>query len=88
MTFIIDFDDASFPESTREAFTVFELPIGWISSCDAYGRIGLNHFDVVSLPLDEALVHYRRDATIGVDPVMTQEQTICSFTINDEESSR
>jgi hypothetical protein len=29
-----------------------------------------------------------KDATIGVDLVTAQEQTICSFTIDDKESSR
>ena len=88
MTFIVDLDDASFLDSSRETFIVFKLLIGWIGCCHAYSCISLNHFDVVSLPLDKALVHYGRDAAISVDLVMTQEQTICSFTIDDEESSR
>ena len=78
----------SFLDSTREALTIFELPVGWISSCHTYRGVGLNNFNIIPLPLNKALVHYRRDATISVDPVMTKEQTICSFNIDDEEGGQ
>ena len=88
MTFIVDFDNASFLGSTREALAIFKFLVGWMSYCYAYRHIDLNNFNIMSLPLDKVLVYCRRDATISVDLVMTKEQTVCSFSIDDEESSR
>jgi hypothetical protein len=88
LTFIADLDNASFPDSTREAFTIFKLPISWISYCHAYGCVSLDSFNIVSLPLDKALVHCRRDATISMDLVSTKEYTVCPFAMDDKENSR
>ena len=73
LTFIVDLDNVSFPDSIREAFTIFKLPVGWVSSCYTYRGVGLNNFNIISLPLDKALVHCQRDATISVDLVTTKE---------------
>ena len=88
MTFIVDLDNASFPDSTRQALAIFKFPVRWISCCHTYRRVGLDYLDIVSLPLDEALVHCRRDAAIGMDPVTTKEQIVRPFAVDDEESSR
>ena len=85
--FIADLDNASFLDFTREALTILKLLVRRISCWRTYKCVGLDYLDIVSLPLDEALVHCWGDAAISMDPDTTKEQTICPFAINDEERS-
>jgi hypothetical protein len=45
----------------------------------------LDYLNIIVYPLNELLMHGRRNAAIGVDPVPPKQQAIGSFAFNDKE---
>ena len=49
------------------------LPKHWIGCHDTHRLISANHLDIISMPLNQTLMHGRCHTTVCVNPVMTEE---------------
>jgi hypothetical protein len=45
----------------------------------------MNHLYLISIPLNQTLVHHGRDAAIGVDPIPPKYDSVCTLAVDDEE---
>jgi len=45
----------------------------------------MNHLDVITIPLDQALVHHGRYVAVGMDPISAKQSQVGSVSIDDEE---
>jgi hypothetical protein len=49
--------------------------------------IRMNYFHFVTIPLNQTLVHHRRDAAIGMNPIPPEQDSACTLVADDEERS-
>jgi hypothetical protein len=49
------------------------LPESWFHICNAHGVICLDYLNIIIYPLDDLLMHGRWDATVGVNPVPSEQ---------------
>ena len=83
-----NFDDVSFMNLPSEALYPIKILFIWTGICNAKWWIPYNYFNGVTNPLVQALVHYRGDTTISMDPISSKEYAIWSFCINNKEGGR
>jgi hypothetical protein len=49
--------------------------------------ICMNYFHFITIPLNHTLVHHRRDAAVGTNPIPPKQDSACTLVVNDEERS-
>jgi hypothetical protein len=47
----------------------------------------MNSFHFITIPLNQTLVHRRRDAAVGMNPIHPEQHSVCTLVVDDEERS-
>ena len=76
------------PCLTRKTTYLFITLFTSLCWCNTEWWIGSNDFNNIANPLYKALMHNRWYATIGMNPISSQQQTVWPFPIYNKESSR